>query len=151
MGFGQNLTSHLFLQSCKWTEVEYLEAQENVEPSLLLHLSRSCLLGWCMIQLIAGLGGGVIHLIEVVPQHQKQLFQFDHSYLLSQHQNKQTNLSLIVFQTGLKSQIIEKKSELQSVQSECDTLRGKLICRDEELDDIRCQFTAVNNALEVFI
>ena len=66
-------------------------------------------------------------------------------------QNGQISLALIVFQTGLKSQIIEKKSELQSVQSVCDTLRGKLICRDEELDDVRCQFTAVNNALEVFI
>ena len=54
-----------------------------------------------------------------------------------------------MFQTSLKSQLIEKKSECQSVQSECDILRGKLICRDEELDDIRCQFTSVNNALEV--
>ena len=55
----------------------------------------------------------------------------------------------IHLQTSLKSQLIEKKSELQAYVSDCEILKGKLISRDEELDDIKCQFTSVNNALEV--
>lgn len=54
-------------------------------------------------------------------------------------------------QTSLKSSLIEKKSELNSAQSEIENLRGKLVARDEELEDIKCQFTSVNNTLEVQI
>ena len=33
--------------------------------------------------------------------------------------------------------------------TEKETIQGRLMARDEELEDVRCQFTSINNALEV--
>jgi len=55
----------------------------------------------------------------------------------------------VFVQTQLQSQLIDRRAEISALRTETEFLRGKLVSRDEELEDVRCQFTSVNNALEV--
>ena len=50
---------------------------------------------------------------------------------------------------SLKAELIDKKSEISASQTEIEKLRGKVKARDEEIEEIKCQFTSLNNLLEV--
>ena len=58
-------------------------------------------------------------------------------------------LFIIILQISLKAELIDKKSEISASQTEIEKLRGKVKARDEEIEEIKCQFTSLNNLLEV--
>lgn len=50
--------------------------------------------------------------------------------------------------TSLKSQLIDKKMEIGTIMAELEHFRAKVAARDEELEDIKCQYISLSNSLE---